>query len=71
VILLGDGEWDGLLEWLRARVLAEGRIDVKDLDVLRIVRGPSEVCELVDAARRRLREHGRRQKRRTTTQAAT
>jgi uncharacterized protein (TIGR00730 family) len=70
-VLLGDGEWDGLLEWLHARALAERRIDAEDLAVLRVVKRPSEVCEIVDAARGRLREHGSRQKRRTTTPAST
>jgi len=71
VILLGDGEWDGLLEWLRARVLAEGRIAAGDLAVLQVVEQPSEVCEIVDAAHRRQREHSSRQKRRTTTTTST
>ena len=71
VILLGEGEWDGLLEWLRARALAEKRIDAEDLAVLHLVKRPSEVCEIVDAARGRLREHGSQQKRRTTTPAST
>jgi uncharacterized protein (TIGR00730 family) len=66
VILLGAGEWDGLLEWLHARALADRRIDAEDLAVLRIVTRPSEVCEIVDTARLRQREHGGRQKRRTT-----
>lgn len=65
VILLGDGEWDGLLEWLRIRALAEKRIAAEDLAVLRVVGKPSEVCEIVDEACRRQREHGSRQKRRT------
>jgi uncharacterized protein (TIGR00730 family) len=64
-ILLGDGEWDGLFEWLRARALAEGHIDPEDLASLRVVGQPSEVCAIIDAARARQREHGRRQKRRT------
>ena len=68
VILLGDGEWDGLLEWLRARVLAERRIEAEDLAVLHVVERPGDVCEIVDAARRRLREHSSRQKRRTTAE---
>jgi uncharacterized protein (TIGR00730 family) len=68
VILLGDGEWDGLLDWLRSRVLAERRIEPEDLEVLHVVERPEEVCEIVDDARRRLREHSSRQKRRTTGQ---
>jgi uncharacterized protein (TIGR00730 family) len=71
VILLGDGEWDGLLEWLRARVLSEGHIAAGDLAVLQVVKLPSEVREIVDAAHRRQREHSSRQKRRTTPPTAT
>jgi uncharacterized protein (TIGR00730 family) len=64
VILLGEGEWDGLLDWLRARVLAAGRIDTEDLAVLRVVHEPAEVCAIVDAAYQRQREHSARQRRR-------
>ena len=71
VILLGDGEWDGLLDWLRARVLAEGRIDAADLAVLHVVKRPAEVCAIVDAARQRQREHSTRQKRRTAAARST
>jgi hypothetical protein len=53
------GEWDGLLDWLRTRVLSDRRIDAQDLDALRIVEHPQEVCAIVDAARRRLREDKR------------
>ncbi len=60
VILLGAGEWDGLLEWLHARALAERRIAAEDLAVLHRVSDPSEVCAIVDAACRRQREHERR-----------
>lgn len=67
-ILLGEGEWDGLLEWLRERALAERRIDAEDLAALRIVSRPSEVCEIVDAARARQLEHdGRHGRRRRAT----
>jgi uncharacterized protein (TIGR00730 family) len=69
VILLGDGEWDGLLDWLRARALAEGRIDADDLAVLRVVRDPAEVCAIVDAAYRRQCEHGGQLRRRIATAA--
>jgi uncharacterized protein (TIGR00730 family) len=66
-ILLGDGEWDGLLDWLRARALAEGHISPADLELLRIVRDPDEVCAIADVAHRRQREHGGRMRRRTAT----
>jgi uncharacterized protein (TIGR00730 family) len=55
VILLGAGEWDGLLAWLRERALAEGRIGTDDLGLLRWADEPAEVLELVQAAHRRQR----------------
>jgi len=59
VILVGDGEWDGLLQWLRTGALADGRIDAGDLDVLQQVDRPSEVCAIVDAAHARQRAYGK------------
>jgi uncharacterized protein (TIGR00730 family) len=53
VILVGDGEWDGLLDWLRTRPLADERIDPHDMDLLRIVSDPAELVEIVE------REHAR------------
>jgi uncharacterized protein (TIGR00730 family) len=65
VILLGEGEWDGLVEWLRTRALAEKHIAAEDLAVLRVLKEPAEVCEIVDSARRRQRRQASRRKRRT------
>ena len=65
VILLGAGEWDGLLEWLRARALADRRVEAADLEALQLARGPAEVLRIVEASRRRQRAHGRGQHRRT------
>jgi hypothetical protein len=62
-ILLGDGEWDGLIDWLRARALSEGHIDERDLELLQIVQTPEQACAIVqDAYRRQLAEapHTRR-----------
>jgi uncharacterized protein (TIGR00730 family) len=64
VILLGDGEWDGLIDWLRARALADGRIDASDLDVLQRVSDPAQVCAIVDRAHERQRAYGRHRRRR-------
>ncbi len=64
VVLLGDGEWDGLVQWLHARALADRRIDADDLKVLHQVSRPSEVCAIVNAAYERQLAHGRRVRRR-------
>jgi uncharacterized protein (TIGR00730 family) len=60
VILLGDGEWDGLLQWLRERVLADGRIDERDLDRLHLIGRTDQVREIVDRGYERQRAHARR-----------
>jgi uncharacterized protein (TIGR00730 family) len=64
VVLVGDGEWQGLVDWLRGGALADGRIDAADLDVLRIVERPPDVCAIVDAAQERQRAYARSQRRR-------
>jgi uncharacterized protein (TIGR00730 family) len=64
LILLGDGEWDGLLQWLRARALADGRIAEHDLDRLCLVSGAQEAAEIVDRAYERQRVLGAREHRR-------
>jgi uncharacterized protein (TIGR00730 family) len=58
VILLGGGEWDGLIAWLRERALADGRLNQADLASLQIATRPEEVCEIVDRARQRQLAHG-------------
>jgi uncharacterized protein (TIGR00730 family) len=65
VILLGRGEWDGLIDWLRARALADGRIESADLAIFRTAVEPAEVSQIVDAACERQRAHADRHKRRT------
>jgi uncharacterized protein (TIGR00730 family) len=50
VILLGEGEWDGLLAWLQARALAHQRLEQADLGSLRVARDSAEVLATVDAA---------------------
>ncbi|HET6864422.1 MAG TPA: TIGR00730 family Rossman fold protein [Solirubrobacteraceae bacterium] len=64
VILVGEGEWDGLLDWLRDRALAEGRIDARDLSGLRRVADPAEVVRVVTAGHERQRAQAEHQPRR-------
>jgi uncharacterized protein (TIGR00730 family) len=63
VILLGDGEWDGMLAWLRETALSDHRIGPGDLDLLHRVDEPAEVPRLVSRAHERQREQLRRQRR--------
>lgn len=64
-ILIGDGEWDGLIDWLRARALSEGHIDERDLELLQIVKTPEQACAIVQDAYRRQLAEGPRTRRRT------
>ncbi|HUH80600.1 MAG TPA: TIGR00730 family Rossman fold protein [Solirubrobacteraceae bacterium] len=64
-ILLGGGEWNGLLAWLRERALADGRIDPGDLGLISLAAEPGQVCEIVDAAWERQRAWVASQRRRT------
>ena len=49
IVLLGRGEWDGLIDWLRARALADARIAALDLAMLRVAAGPEEVLKALEA----------------------
>ena len=53
VIMLGEGEWDGLVDWLRERALPDHRIDAQDLAGLHLVDDPNEIIRLVRAAHAR------------------
>jgi uncharacterized protein (TIGR00730 family) len=50
VVLMRREYWQGLVEWLRDPVLAEGKIDQQDLALLRVTDDPDEVVEIVSAA---------------------
>jgi uncharacterized protein (TIGR00730 family) len=50
VILVGEGEWDGVLAWLRARVLADHRIAPADLELMQLVSDPDEIVAIVSRA---------------------
>ena len=55
VVLVGEGEWDGLVQWLRERALADQRIGPADLALLHTVTDPQDVVRAVTAARDRQR----------------
>lgn len=50
VILLGAGEWDGLLDWLRERALGDRRIAPIDLASLHRAHDPADVVRIVESA---------------------
>ena len=50
VLLVGREYWGPLHDWLRDRLLAEGKISAPDLDLFKVVDGPDEVLAAVKAA---------------------
>ncbi|MBV9789823.1 MAG: TIGR00730 family Rossman fold protein [Chloroflexi bacterium] len=47
IILFGSAYWQGLLDWLRATMLSEGKISEADLDLMVVTDSPSEVRDLI------------------------
>jgi uncharacterized protein (TIGR00730 family) len=50
LILVGRAYWQGLLDWLRTVVLAEGKIGPEDLALLTLTDEPAEVCRVIQEA---------------------
>jgi uncharacterized protein (TIGR00730 family) len=50
VVLLGDDYWNGLLDWLRSAMLADGKISAADLDLLQIADSPEQAVAIVERA---------------------
>ena len=56
VVLVGSDYWGGLVDWIRERLLAEGKISPADLDLLYVTDDPLEVRDrLMSAAHRQAR----------------
>jgi uncharacterized protein (TIGR00730 family) len=50
LILVDSEYWGGLLDWIRSRLLKEGRISNEDLDIIEVLDDPQEVV-------RRIKKH--------------
>jgi uncharacterized protein (TIGR00730 family) len=50
VVLVGTGYWSGLVDWLRERVVGEGKIDGADLALLHLTDDVGDVVERVARA---------------------
>jgi uncharacterized protein (TIGR00730 family) len=50
VVLLGSDYWRGLLDWLRERMLAEGKVSADDLDLVQVRDDPADAVALLSAA---------------------
>lgn len=52
VVLLGTDYWQGLLDWLRDSVLAAGKINAADLDLINLTDDVDEAVEIMVQARK-------------------
>ncbi|HON58828.1 MAG TPA: TIGR00730 family Rossman fold protein [Smithella sp.] len=48
LILVGSEYWSGLIDWLKNRMLAEGKILPSDLELLQVVDDPQDVVKLIN-----------------------
>jgi uncharacterized protein (TIGR00730 family) len=59
VVLVGSSYWSGLVDWLRATVLADGKVTSGDLEMFQVTDDPDEVVTvMVEAERHRARKSG-------------
>lgn len=56
VVLFGTDYWQGLADWMRARMLAEGCISPQDLGLFRTTDSPEEAAQIILQHVDRLRE---------------
>ncbi len=48
VILVDSNYWEGLLDWIKSRLLKEKMISQKNLDILRIIDDPGEIVATIE-----------------------
>jgi uncharacterized protein (TIGR00730 family) len=53
IVLVGTPYWSGLLDWLRERTLAEGKVSPGDVDAIRLVDDADDVLEIVEQVEHR------------------
>jgi uncharacterized protein (TIGR00730 family) len=47
LILVGDGFWNGLVDWFRDRLLVEGMINPEDMDLIQIIDEPEAIVAAI------------------------
>ncbi len=62
VVLFGREYWSGMIQWLEDRVVGEGKVDTKDMELLHVTDHPAEAVGWVLKARE-LREQSRPRRR--------
>jgi predicted Rossmann-fold nucleotide-binding protein len=50
---MGADYWSGLIDWVRARMLAEGKISSEDLSLISVTDDPADVRRAMQSAAHR------------------
>ena len=50
IVLVGSEYWQGLLSWIKATVLPDGKISAPDLDLIKVADDPAEVVRIITEA---------------------
>jgi predicted Rossmann-fold nucleotide-binding protein len=51
VVLVGRAYWQGLVDWLRSPMAAEGKVDQEDLELFHVTDDPDEVVRIIQEAK--------------------
>jgi predicted Rossmann-fold nucleotide-binding protein len=49
IILMHEPFWRGLIAWFRERLVAEGMIDARDIDLVQVIDAPQAVVDAIFA----------------------
>lgn len=47
IILVDSSYWNGLLEWMKANILGQGKITEEDMDIFRVMDDPKEIVDYI------------------------
>jgi predicted Rossmann-fold nucleotide-binding protein len=47
IILVGGAFWQGLLDWMRAKLVGEGMVGARDLEMMQVIDDPDEIVEAI------------------------
>jgi uncharacterized protein (TIGR00730 family) len=69
VVIFGSDYWSGLIDWLRHRLVAEGKVAPEDLDLFTLTDEVEEACKTIVERHRRPREQEEAASQRATERA--
>jgi hypothetical protein len=49
VVLVSKRYWEGLIDWIKEKMLEEGKISPEDLDIFKLVDTVEEAVEVIDS----------------------